>query len=195
MKVIDPTSKILLVIYLKGRYFLWPGNEVYLLFWVVDYAWLLPLDFYRYEIDGYHDELYVYLERVGGLARDFGFYLHTRTDRYLTLMDLRNLEQNSVLSTDVLHRRAADFNKIFKALPDKREDLRPFKNDKAIHRTGKPQSYRMNPYRNYLVVKGIDPKVKLDPEDQIDWPKFEKKPKLDKKKREELAALILKLLS
>jgi hypothetical protein len=181
MAIIDPTSDILLEIYLKGRRILRPGNEVYLLFWKVQYAWLLPTDFYRYEIEDYHEELYPYLEKVGKYARDFGLYLHMRTDRHLTLTDLRNLEENSVLSNQVLQRRACDFNKIFKAIPENRADLRPFKHDKAFDRPGQPQSYRMDPYRDYLVVKGIDPKIKLDPEDQIDWPKFEQKPKSSKK--------------
>ena len=139
MTIIDPTSDVLLQVYLRGKYSLRPGAEVYLLFWKVTYAWLLALDLYRYEIEGYYDVVYVYLERVGILARDFGLYLHTRTDRHLTLTDLRNLEQNPVLSTQVLHRRACDFNKIFKGLPEHREDLRPFKNDRAFDRPGKPQ--------------------------------------------------------
>lgn len=181
MIIIDPTSNISLEIYLKGRHLYKPGNEVYQLFWVVHYSWLLPTDFYRYEIEKYRDELFVYLQNVGKSARDFGLYLHTRTDRHLTLTDLRNLEENSVLSNQVLHRRACDFNKIFEAIPEEHADLRPFKHDKAFDRPGKPQSYRMNPYREYLVVKGIDPKIKLGSEDQVDWPKFEQKPKRSKK--------------
>ncbi len=181
MTTIDPTSDISLEIYLKGRRLFKPGNEAYFLFWNVHYAWLLPTDFYQYEIEKYHDELYVYLKKVGKYARDFGLYLHTRTDRHLTLTDLCNLEENCALSIQVLHRRAADFNKIFEAIPDNRADLRPFKHDRAFELPEKPQSYRMNPYRDYLVVKGIDPNIKLDPNTQIDWPKFEEKPKYSKK--------------
>ena len=65
------------------------------MFWESTYAWALPIDRYRWNVEGYSGSAYVF-ERVKPTPRRFGLHLHTRGTRALTIDALSELEEKLI---------------------------------------------------------------------------------------------------
>lgn len=148
-------------------------EEAHRLFWECTFAWLLPTDLYRWEIQEYADLKYVY-EHVRPADRRFALHLHTRGTRALTQNDLEELESKRI-DIRAFRQRAARFHKIFGDLPLK---LRPFF-DYQLDLPGqlpKP-AYRMHPGRPWLVVVGVAAGSEVG-EEEVDWSLFLNPPRM-----------------
>jgi len=165
--------------YHNGRGQVLSLEEACTLFWEVHYAWLLKLDWYRFEVDGYKGACYLYT-KVEDAGRLFARHLHTRGTRYLTLDDWELIQAKpDPLRLNTFQATARRFIKIFDDLP---KSARPFRYSKVDGPGGLMQpAYRMNPDREWLVVVGVGPKSKV-PDEDVDWSVFlvdprKKKPK------------------
>jgi len=139
-------------------------EEAYRLFWACDYAWLLPLDWYRWDVGGRVGADYVF-KAVFPSARMFGLLMHTRGTRTLTIAALDKLAEKN-LRNETFNARAARFNKLFRDLPP---ELRPFSHYEEQLINGKTMpAYRMNPERNWLVVVGAGD----GSNEAVDWAAF-----------------------
>lgn len=176
-------SEPLLVGYHNGRKIVQTIVKIWRLFWACQYGWLLPLDWYRWAIEGHEGSEYVSL-KVTGLPRRFGLVMHTRGKRYLTLGDWENREKAiGLVSEDVFHQLGSRFSRIFFAdrlknlvLP---ESLRPFFHYRIDETCDRSQpAYRMHPERTWLLVLGVAPGQDIK-DDDIDWSLFQAPPPLD----------------
>ncbi|MEK6675014.1 MAG: hypothetical protein AABZ47_05090 [Planctomycetota bacterium] len=130
------------------------------------YAWLLPLDTYRWSIDGHVGTTVVSAE-VPRASRRFGLLLHTRATKKLTMRALEKIEGISAMSNEVFHARAARFNALFGKLP---VELRPFRFYEFDDHNGCHEpTYQMRPNRPYIIVVGPADDT---PADEVDWQYF-----------------------
>ena len=156
-----------------------PLKEAHALFWDVHYGWLLKLDWYRFEVDGYAGACYLYT-KVEDCGRLFARYLHTRGTLCLTFGDWAYIQAKpDPLSLNAFQATARRFIKTFDGLP---KATRPFRYVKAHGAKGLMEpAYRMRPDREWLVVVGVAPKSEV-PDEDVDWSVFlvdprKKKPK------------------
>jgi len=148
--------------------------EAHALFWEVEFGWLLPLDWYRYDVKGHSRDLCVY-EVVPRSSRLMAFFLHTRGRRALTLGDLRMLDAKSRhIGRNVFFCRMARLNStLYRELP---EELRPFDFIDTPRRGLVPEpGYRLNPHRSALLIQGVDPGSEFG-DDDVDWALFQEPP-------------------
>ncbi len=150
--------------YYCGRRQRLPLLEAIKLFHTSSYAWLLPLDYYRWAIGDRAGDTYVY-EHVSKSARSFGRRIHTHRMRALSLRGLEALE-DAEIDARTFHKRASRFNSIFDGLP---ADLRPFVYDEieTIDDVRIP-AYRMRQSRTWLVVVGAAD----GQDDRVEWAMF-----------------------
>ena len=155
----------------NGKRVVRPFHDAHRQFWLSNYAWLIPSDWYRWEIDRYSGETYVY-PVVKKAALRLGFLIHTRKEP-LTMDDLEEADGDGYeLSVDAFVARAYRFNRLFGNLP---RELRPYHYMDVLNKMGIPRpAYRMNPQRTYLVVLGIAPE---SPRTDVDWSLFCQPPK------------------
>jgi hypothetical protein len=170
----------LLLAYHNGWRILLPIIEMWRLFWACNYAWLLPLDWYRWSVNGYEGSEYVCL-RVTSLPRRFGLVMHKRGSRFLTLSDWEKIEKAvGLVSDDVFHQLAARFCRVFVA--DRPEELvlpkplRPFFHFRFDEAGGSSQpAYRMHPERTWLLLVGVAPGQGVTADD-VNWGLFRSPP-------------------
>lgn len=150
----------------KGRRRI-PLDEAHRLFWKYPYAWLLPVDWYRWNVERHSGAEFV-CEKVKPAARSFGLHVHTRGMRALTVVDLENIESGRI-DIRTFQGRAARFNKIFGDLPS---NLRPFfYYEIDSPRQLRASAYRMHPNRPWIVVVGLKDGSGLQGE-HPDWSLF-----------------------
>jgi len=164
--------------YYNGRPWNHTLRETYELFWQINFAWLVVLDWYRYEVRSAYGDFYMH--EVHRASRILAFHLHQRSTRTLTLNDLRRLDPRApYIGRNAFHARASRFNAMFKQVP-KRD--RPFMYCEAHESDGSlVPGYRMSPRGKWLMVMGVNPSSQLRNED-VDWSVFlvdpqKKKPK------------------
>lgn len=158
-------GQILLDCYDTGRRIQLPFEEAQQRFSDRQYAWLVPTDFYRWNIDGHAGQNNVRV--ILPCARSFGLHLHTRSTKCFTLSALCALE-DTILDPRALHKRAARFGELFGNLP---RGLRPFFYYKFVPPGGLPQpAYCMHPDRTWFVIMGV---VDTQAGDDFDWWQFE----------------------
>ena len=133
-----------------------------------NYAWALPIDHYRWNVEGHSGAAYV-CERVKPTPRRFGLYLHTRGTRALTLATLSELEEKFI-NPRTFHGYAARFGKLFGDLPI---ELRPFfcYGVDGVGQHPAP-AYRMRSSRSWLVIQGVAAGQGLE-DDEVDWSPFQ----------------------
>lgn len=164
----EPTPKqnIVLDCIVNGSRRALPFEEARRLFWSCHYAWLQPLDYYRWNVEGHSGAEYVHL-KVRPAARRLGILIHSRSTRAVTLSDLEALEGNdTTLSSQTFQQRAARFNGLFGNLP---AHLRPFfYYELDVLGAPRQPAYLMHPGRDYILVLGA---VNGDNE-VVDWTAF-----------------------
>jgi hypothetical protein len=161
-----PYVRPTLASYLNGHRAWRPFEETRLLFHKCVYAWLLPLDLYRWNIAGYTGSAVV-CDKVQRPNRRFGLRLHARGTRSLTKDALETIERVEYMKKNTFHARAARFSAIFGDMP---EELRPFfYYDFEDDRGFSHPAYRMHSGRDYILVLGPADET---PEDEVDWEYF-----------------------
>jgi hypothetical protein len=173
----------ILLAYHNGRKIIGPLVKLWRLFWACHYGWLLPLDWYRWSIEGHESSEYVCLKATA-LPRRFGLVMHMRGKRFLTLGDWEQLEKAvGLVGDDAFHQMGSRFSRIFWV--DRPEhlvlplSLRPFFHYR-IEETGDrgQPAYRMHPDRTWLLVLGVAPGQDVT-DDDIDWSVFQTPPPSD----------------
>jgi hypothetical protein len=144
------------------------------LFWEAEFAWLKPLDWYRWSIHGRTGNGTMFKDAKRG-PRVMAYHLMRRGQRGLTLDDLHELDKRSeFIGPEAFHTRMARFNTaVFgKMLPEHR----PFEYTEVFNGNDQPISaYRLKPGHEVLLVVGLVPGGSYQPED-IDWTMFQKPP-------------------
>jgi len=155
----------------NGSRVIQPFDTAYERFWRSNYAWLVPADWYKYDVEGHSGSKYVYPVAKTAALR-LGFLIHTRKEP-LTIDDLEAAdEMTHELTMDAFVTRAYRFNRLFGKLP---KELRPFQYAEILNDMGIPRAaYRVNPERTYFVVLGV---ASGHPQVDIDWSRFRQPPK------------------
>lgn len=146
-------------------------EEACQLFWQVEFAWLLPLDWYRYNLGGRQRKGSLYKD-VSRSARVLAYYLMRRGHRGLTLEDIRILDKRSeFIGREAFHARMARLNTgLFDDLPS---EVRPFDHTEVFHGNLEPiPAYRLKPDREVLLVVEAAPNSDIV-SDEIDWAIFQ----------------------
>lgn len=155
--------------YTNGRHVFLPFEEALQQVRQTEFAWLLPLDWYRYHVGKYAGEEFVY-RVVPKSSRLVAYHLHRRGYLALTIDDLRELDEDvTYLERAAFHARIAKLARLFNALP---LELRPWEYVDFLdpNNTYIP-AYRMNPERTYIMVIGVAPDCKVKNE-EVDWMLF-----------------------
>lgn len=150
----------------NGERIVHPFYEAYRQFWDCNYSWLVPSDWYRWQVDGHSGATYVY-PVVKRAAMRLGFLVHTRKEP-LTIDELEAIDKaKRELTVDAFVARAYRFNLLFGDLP---KELRPFQYLDVLNKMGIARpAYRMNPQRTCFVVLGGAPG---NSRTDIDWSLF-----------------------
>ena len=154
-------------------------EEAYRLFWTVDFAWLLTLDWYRYDLGGHCQQGHV-PETVSKCSRFLAYHLMRRGHRALTKRDLLALDSRiDYLTTPTFRSRMSRMNAhFFPDLKDGLEHLRPFGETDVFEGNMKPiPAYRLKPGCEVLLVIDFVPGGGTD---EFDWTIFQTPPKKGK---------------
>jgi hypothetical protein len=151
---IDEIPLISLACVLNGRSMRVSFLEAWRMLHRSHYGWLLPLDWYRWNVDGHPGEAYVY-GVVKPAPRRLLWLIHMRGRRATTPRDLETLEEHDRIITSVtFYGRAARACKLFGDLP---VPLRPFMHGEDVDDRGRRQcAYRMRADRDAFVIIGLE---------------------------------------
>ena len=168
--------------YKNGKYGIFATIEACKQFWACNYGWLCPSDLYRFSIEGYSGQNYVY-KIIGKKAMRFGFLVHTQ-ESPLTVDEAEKLfKKDKELEVNTFISWASKFNRIFREpyMPeDLPTELRPFYYLEVPNGMGhitRP-AYKMHPGRTSFVIVGVDTTSQYSNTD-VDWTIFQTPPKHD----------------
>lgn len=132
------------------------------------FAWIIPLDFYRYNIEGYEDMLRV-SRTIPACSLLWGYHVHKRLD-YLTLESLQMLDpDHEDLSRSNFNALASRFGQLFRNLP---MELRPIECDKTLVRNQRiAVGYRFKPEFTRILIVGVELGGGYT-DDEVDWDLF-----------------------
>jgi len=163
-------SAIPLKCYVDGGRRILSVAKAYIQFWIVQFAWLRPIDWYRCSIQGHR--FGDYIDRFVQARPCFMLkLLHRRGRLALTAKDVVALDPKTTYLSDAnLHSRAARFNNtLYAGLP---EQLRPFEHCEVYERDNRLVSaYRLKPGVSIMMIVGVDPRSGLS-NDAVDWTIF-----------------------
>lgn len=165
MQITDDKKHIPILCYVNGRQSTLTLEEAYTLFWIVPFAWLLPLDWFRSGLrQGYMRKL------VHKAVKVFAYNLFTRSFLPLRIDSECMLDEHGYSpSRNCFQSRACKLAKIF-------EGKSPYAFDDCIRISGKLQpAYRMIPGQEWLIVVGVKPESEFTDHD-IDWTVFQTHP-------------------
>ena len=170
----DAPEDIPIECFKDGRRIIRSIPEAYEAFWSAEFSWLLPFDWYRYDIEGIMKRESVY-KVVHRSSRLLALFLHTRGHRALALDNLQTLDPRSeYISREAFYARMARLNSsLYGELP---LELRPFDFIETYPEGLVPvPGYRLSPDRTVILVKGVDPASGFDDGD-VDWALFQVPP-------------------
>jgi hypothetical protein len=154
--------------YVQGKKRMLPVEEARRQVWECQFAWIIPLDFYRYDIEGYKDHLRV-SRTIPACCLLWGYHVHKRFD-YLTLASLQMLDpDHEDLTRPNFNALASRFGQLFRDLPT---DLRPIECDKMIGRDHRiTLGYRFKPELTRIMIVGVELGGSYT-NDDVDWDLF-----------------------
>ena len=168
--------------YKNGKGDVFPVNEAYKRFWDSNYGWLCPSDLYRFSIEGYSGQNYIY-KIVGKKALRFSFLIHTREGPLIIDDTEKPLNNGNELEINTFISWASKFNRIFREpyMPeDLPTELRPFYYLEVPNGIGfitRP-AYKLHPDRTSFVIVGVDTASQYSNTD-VDWTIFQTPPNQD----------------
>lgn len=158
--------------YAQGRRKILSLEEAYILFWKVNFAWHMLLDWFRSSIDG--DEKEDYMMRVAKPSgARFAYQSLTRGSMALSTNDACLLDEYGCLpSKDVVTQDASKFGKCFCG-------KKLFESTYVCDRGRKQLAYRVRQGMTWLIVLGLDTESDLTKgltDDVIEWEIFKTPP-------------------
>jgi hypothetical protein len=172
MQIPDEQKSVPTLCYINGQKKTLNLEEAYVLFWILPFAWLLPVDWFRYH------KITAYMRDVAKKSTKI-FLMHLLNRGYLALTindDCMRDKHGDPLSPNAFAAKAARLRKIFG------DEEVPFIYEDALQdNKGTVQAYRMSPGQTWIVVMSVEKNSEYTDAD-IDWTIFQTPP--DPKTRE-----------
>ena len=161
----------------NGKHTALEVSQAHQLFYEVEFAWCVPGDLYRYNLDGHADTFLVH-RRLRNTLRVMVYRLHQRGYLGLTLGTLKELDSlfsEGLVRASFRARMCRINTSLFRDLPDK---LWPFEVLDGL-RGDDTAGYVLKRERDMLLVDGAvlrsDPTIRVD-DALVDWTVFHRPP-------------------
>lgn len=125
MSQIYSDKKIPLECYKNGKRVILPFATAHAKLWAANYGWIVPLDFYRWQIDDFIGESEIF-RQIKGRAMQFGYLVHIQ-ENPVTLDQMEKYFNNGeTLGKDIFVAWAARFNRIIRRSPHFRKGYQKY---------------------------------------------------------------------